>query len=61
MENNLDGDGVVTLESSKLDGIKEYIIKGKCTDTLNTNLHNTVLDPEKYPETTEKIIGFLKD
>jgi hypothetical protein len=61
MENNLNGDGVVTLESSKLDGVKEYIIKGKCTDTLNTNLHNTVLDPEKYPETTEKIISFLKN
>jgi hypothetical protein len=61
MGNNLDGDGVVTLESSKLDGVEEYVITGKCTDALNTNLHNAVLDPEKYPETTEQIINFLKE
>ena len=45
------GDGIVTNESAFLEGAENYLIEGKCTDALNTNLHTDVLDPELYPKT----------
>ncbi len=55
------GDGVVLNESAYLDGAKNYLIKGKCTDALQTNLHSQVLNPDIYPETYELLLDILKE
>jgi len=55
------GDGIVTNESAYLKGAKNYLIEGKCTDALNTNLHTNVLDPELYPGTYNLIKDILKE
>jgi hypothetical protein len=59
MDGGKDGDGIVTLENSFLYGAEDIIIEGKCTDSLNSNLHNTVLDPDLYPETAKLVLNFL--
>jgi uncharacterized alpha/beta hydrolase family protein len=60
MDNYQTGDGIVTLDSSFLEGTEDIIIEGKCTDSLNSNLHNNVLDPDLYPETAGIILDFVK-
>jgi hypothetical protein len=54
------GDGIVTNASGFLLGANNLVINGNCTDALNTDLHNNVLDPDKYPETYEMIKEILK-
>lgn len=61
MENNQTGDGIVTDASQTLEGVPNYVIHGKCTDTLSTSLHNDILDPGKYPEAYETILKILKE
>jgi hypothetical protein len=61
MENNQTGDGIVTDKSATLEGAENIVIKGKCTDEFNTNLHNDILDPDKYPEAYENIVRMLKE
>ena len=61
MENNQTGDGVVTDQSATLEGVPNYVIHGKCTDTLGTSMHNDILDPEKYPEAYNEIVRILKE
>ena len=61
MENNKLGDGIVTNESAYLDGAKNYVIKGRCTDALETNLHTNVLDPKEYPQTYALIKRIIND
>jgi uncharacterized alpha/beta hydrolase family protein len=60
MDGGKEGDGIVTLDSSFLKGVEEIIIEGKCTDSLNSDLHNNVLDPDLYPETAGIILDFVK-
>ena len=60
MENGNEGDGVVTNESAYLEGAENYEIKGKCTDSLNSNLHNDALNPARYPEMYDTIVSILK-
>ena len=61
MENNADGDGIVTSESAELKWAKNYEIKGTCTDSLQSSLHTDVLDPEHYPELYELLKKILKE
>ncbi len=51
MEENKIGDGIVTNKSAYLEGAKNYLIRGRCTDSLQTDLHTNVLDPNAYPQT----------
>lgn len=55
------GDGIVTEESARLEGAKNYIINGECTDTLQTSLHTNALNPYIYPQTYELIVSILKE
>ena len=59
MDDDKEGDGIVTDESGYLDGAKNYVIKGRCTDALQTNLHSTILDPDLYPQTYDLINEIL--
>ncbi|MBR9680512.1 MAG: alpha/beta hydrolase, partial [Candidatus Altiarchaeota archaeon] len=45
----MDGDGIVQAESAKLDYAKMFYVSGECPDFLGSNLHNELLDPQKYP------------
>jgi hypothetical protein len=58
---NTTGDGIVTNESAYIEGAENYVINGKCTDALNTNLHTQILDPALYPKTYELIRDLLKE
>jgi uncharacterized alpha/beta hydrolase family protein len=55
MDGGKDGDGIVTLESSFLMGAEDLVINGKCTDSLNSDLHNNVLDPDMFPELLDEL------
>lgn len=59
MENNSQGDGIVTEESAYLEGAMNIAIQGECLDKLQTDLHTSVLDPELHPETYEFIRDIL--
>lgn len=63
MDEGKDGDGIVTNESAYLDapGVTNHLIEGECTDSLQTNLHSNVLDPELYPESYELLLGILTE
>jgi pimeloyl-ACP methyl ester carboxylesterase len=55
------GDGIVTDESSVLDGAENYLIKGNCTDQFQTDLHTNALDPDLYPEVFELLAHVLQN
>lgn len=57
---NQDGDGIVTLNSSKLPYATSYTLNGTCDDFLKTSLHSELLDIDKYPQTYEIIKEILK-
>ena len=61
MDGNKDGDGIVTLENSFLDGAEDIVIEGKCTDSLNSDLHSNVLNPDLYPELLEELKTILAE
>jgi hypothetical protein len=61
MDNRKTGDGIVTNESAYLEGAVNYEIPGNCTDALQSNLHNSALDPEKHPQVYNLILSLLKD
>lgn len=52
-----DGDGVVTLESSKIKETGSYVVDGVCDDAYARGLHNELLDIDKYP----KVYDHIKD
>ncbi len=54
------GDGVVTSQSVYLPGAHNYLVNGTCTDTLKNDLHGAVLDPDKYPEVYDMILGIVR-
>ncbi|MBU1974870.1 MAG: alpha/beta hydrolase, partial [Nanoarchaeota archaeon] len=54
------GDGIVFEDSAKLEGAKNYVINGTCTDTLNSNLHTQILNPNLYPELLDLILEILE-
>ena len=56
-----DGDGVVSLESSKLDHAESFEIQGKCDDTFKSSLHGDLLDIDKYPEVYDSILEILEE
>jgi hypothetical protein len=60
MDNNQDGDGIVTLENSFLERAETIVIEGKCTDSINANLHSDVLDPDLYLDLLEELKEILK-
>lgn len=55
MDGANDGDGIVTLENSFLEGATDFIIEGKCTDSLKSDLHSNILDPDLYPQLLEEL------
>jgi hypothetical protein len=61
MDNDQIGDGIVTNSSAYLEGAQNFVIKGKCTDSLQTSLHEDVLKPEKYPEMYDLVEKILKE
>jgi triacylglycerol esterase/lipase EstA (alpha/beta hydrolase family) len=61
MDNNQIGDGIVTNSSAYLEGAQNFVIKGKCTDSLQTSLHGDVLKPQKYPEMYNLVEKILKE
>ena len=58
--NNEDGDGVVKLRSVPLPYATNYFVNGTCTDLFKSNLHDTILDPDKTPEVYNVIKRILK-
>jgi hypothetical protein len=61
MDNGEIGDGVVTNTSAMLENAINIEIKGNCTDSLQSDLHNNALDPDKYPQVYEKVIEILNE
>ncbi len=61
MDNGEIGDGIVTNSSAYLEGAQNFVIKGKCTDKLQTSLHGDTLKPEMYPEVYNLILKILKE
>jgi len=59
MDDNENGDGVVTSDSAYLDGAMNYEIKGICKGSFGTDLHTDSLDPEKYPAMYELVLSIL--
>jgi len=61
METGADGDGVVLTRNAKLEGdhVTNIEIRGNCTDTLQSSLHNDLLNPEKYPQAYEVLRDIL--
>ncbi|PIZ51064.1 hypothetical protein COY27_04845 [Candidatus Woesearchaeota archaeon CG_4_10_14_0_2_um_filter_33_13] len=59
MDNQQDGDGIVTFESAYLSGAEDFVISGKCIDSLQSSLHSDVLDPEMYPQVRELILEII--
>ena len=53
-----EGDGIVLKGNAALDYAKNIHIEGDCTDFLNTNLHNNIIN---YNRTYEKIVEVLKE
>lgn len=54
------GDGVVSMNSAKLDFGNEVIVDGKCDDVLGVSLHLDLLNPDKYPIVLNSVQDFLK-
>lgn len=61
MEDNEDGDGIVTTRSAFLEGATNYVLNGSCDMRLDKTLHTDVLDPDLYPETYILIEKILKE
>ena len=59
MDNNSQGDGIVTEENAYLEGAVNIVLQGECTDKLQTDLHTSVLDPELHPEIYSVITEIL--
>jgi pimeloyl-ACP methyl ester carboxylesterase len=55
------GDGVVVNESAYLEGAQNYLIKSRCTDALNKELHTIVLNPDVHPQTYDLIMEILRE
>ncbi|MGM5484496.1 MAG: lipase family alpha/beta hydrolase [Nanobdellota archaeon] len=55
------GDGIVLADNVPLEYAENFQIKGKCTDTLNSDLHTRMLDPREYPVTYRTIKSLLLD
>jgi len=49
MDDDAQGDGIVTIESASLNNSQQHIVNGTCPLT-NFPLHNELVNPEKYPE-----------
>lgn len=56
----VDGDGIVTVESAKLDSATNYNINGSCDSVLNP-LHTDLLDTDKYPQVYDIIKNILSE
>ncbi|MFH1642363.1 MAG: alpha/beta fold hydrolase [Nanoarchaeota archaeon] len=56
-----DGDGVVTIDSSKLDYAESFIVEGSCDDIFSRGLHSDLLNIDKYPLVYEDIDEILND
>ncbi|MEK6974133.1 MAG: alpha/beta fold hydrolase [Nanoarchaeota archaeon] len=56
-----DGDGIAVLNNVVLNYSTNYIINGTCTDILKSNLHQDIIDYEKYPETYNVLRAILKE
>ena len=54
-----DGDGIVLARSVPLNYTTNLEIEGECTDSLDSNLHTRMLNPNEYPETYELIRAIL--
>jgi len=54
------GDGIVTLDSSKLEGAESSIVEGNCDDTFKAGLHSDLLNIDKYPEVYQAISSVLR-
>jgi len=55
-----DGDGIVTFESSLVDGAESFVVEGKCEDFFKTELHSDLLNIDKYPDVYEYVLGILR-
>ena len=63
-EPSIDGDGISRVESVKLDGANNVVIKkahNECANILDRDLHSNLLDPDLYPQTYDYIKEFLKE
>jgi len=59
MDDDEQGDGIVTIESASLNNSKQYIVNGTCPLT-NFPLHNELVNPDKYPEVYDIIEEILE-
>ncbi|MBI2670771.1 alpha/beta fold hydrolase [Candidatus Woesearchaeota archaeon] len=58
---NEDGDGIVVLKNVPLPYAKNFTTPGTCTDILKSNLHQDLIDPEKYPEVYNIVKKLLRE
>ncbi len=56
-----ESDGLVEYKSVPLPYAQNFNVTGKCTDILKSNLHDEMLDPDKYPEVYEIVKDILKE
>ncbi len=55
-----DGDGIVLGRNVLLPFSTNFILNGTCTDSLETDLHTNMLDPDLYPETFTLVKDFIQ-
>ena len=55
-----DGDGIVLGRNVPLPFSKNYVLHGECTDSLESNLHTKMLDPDLYPETFSLVKDLIR-
>jgi len=54
-----DGDGIVTTENAYLASATNIEINGQCNDFLNLEMHNDLINTDKYPEVYENVVDIL--
>ena len=53
------GDGIVTIDNSKLPNVQSFIIEGSCNDTFKRGLHSDLLNIDTYPEVYRAVSSIL--
>ena len=55
----IDGDGIVRVESVKLEGAKNVVVEGECEGFWGKDFHSNLLNPNKNPKTLDYVEEFL--
>jgi hypothetical protein len=55
------GDGVILVNDAHLTYSKNFQVAGKCSENLRSQLHNRLVDPDKFPEVYEIVKEILEE